>query len=61
MIIDITHVTHKQIKNPRLAAYAAIYLRIFDDFMYQVAASGIAVDTQDYSEATAVRLTQLQQ
>ncbi len=61
VIIDITHVTHKQIKNPRLAAYAAIYLRIFDDFMYQVAASGIAVDTQDYSEATAVRLTQLQQ
>lgn len=61
MIIDITNVTHKQIKNPRLAAYAAIYLRIFDDFMYQVAASGIEVDTHDYSEATAARIVELQQ
>lgn len=61
MIIDITDVTHKQIKNPRLAAYAAIYLRIFDDFIAQVAASGIEVDTQDYSETTAVRLARLRQ
>ncbi|MCB8966653.1 MAG: radical SAM protein [Ardenticatenaceae bacterium] len=61
MIVDITNETLKQIKNPRLADYAAIYLRIFDDFMQQVAASGIAVDSEDYSEETAKRIARLQQ
>lgn len=61
MIIDITHETHKQIKNARLAEYAAIYLRIFDDFMSQVAASGIEVDTQDYSQEAAARIARLRQ
>ena len=61
MIIDITHENHNQIKNRRLAEYAAIYLGIFDDFMGQVAASGIAVDDQDYSQETAVRIENLRQ
>jgi uncharacterized protein len=61
VIIEITNETHKQIKNPPLAAYAAIYLRIFDNFMDQVAASGITIDAQDYSEETAVRLNRLRQ
>ena len=61
MIIDITRDTHDQIKNRRLAEYAAIYLGIFDDFMAQVAASGIEVDAQDYSQETAVRIERLRQ
>lgn len=61
MIIDITRETHDQIKNRRLAEYAAIYLGIFDDFMAQVAASGIEVDAQDYSQETAVRIERLRQ
>ena len=61
MIIDITRETHDQIKNRRLAEYAAIYLGIFDDFMGQVTTSGIEVDTQDFSQETAVRIEQLRQ
>ena len=61
MIIDITHATHNQIKNPRLAEYAAIYLGIFDNFMGQIAASGIEIDDRDYSQETAVRLENLRQ
>ncbi len=61
MIIDITHETHDQIKNPHLAKYAAIYLRIFDNFMDQVATSGIEIDTQDYSQETASATTRLRQ
>ena len=61
MIIDITQQTVEQIKNSRLADYATIYLRIFDDFMKQVAASGIEVDEQDYSEETAILIENLHQ
>ncbi|MCB9420032.1 MAG: radical SAM protein [Ardenticatenaceae bacterium] len=61
MIIDITRENHDQIKNRRLAEYAAIYLDIYNDFMGQVAASGIAIDDQDYSEETAVRVENLRQ
>ncbi len=61
MIIDITRDNHDQIKNRRLAEYAAIYLDIYDDFMEQVAASGIAIDDQDYSQETAVRVEKLRQ
>ncbi len=59
MIIDITRETHKQIKNRRLAEYATIYLGIFDDFMEQVAATGIEIDDRDYSQETAHRIDQL--
>ena len=61
MIIDITHKTHNQIKNRRLAEYAAIYLGIFDDFMGQVAATGIEIDDRDYSQKTAASLDRLRQ
>ena len=61
MIIDITNETHGQIKNPRLADYAAIYLRIFDDFMNQVTASGIEIDTQDVSQEAAAGVARLRQ
>jgi pyruvate formate-lyase activating enzyme-like uncharacterized protein len=61
VIIDITRENHVQIKNPRLAEYTAIYLGIFDDFMDQVAASGIEVDDQDYSQETAASIARLRQ
>ncbi|MAT98646.1 MAG: radical SAM protein [Anaerolineaceae bacterium] len=59
MIIDITRETHNQIKNRRLAEYAAIYLGIFDDFMDQVTATGIEIDERDYGPETAVRIKNL--
>ncbi|MBE2268077.1 MAG: radical SAM protein [Anaerolinea sp.] len=49
MIISITPQTHHQIKNPLLAEYAAMYLRIYDRFMDQVRASGIGIDPDDHS------------
>ncbi len=49
MIISITPQTQPQIKNPVLADYAAMYLRIYDRFMDQVRASGIGIDPDDHS------------
>lgn len=50
MIIPITHHTHHQIKNPAFSAYARMYLTIYERFMAQVEATGIAVDPEDHSE-----------
>lgn len=47
MIVDITNETLGQIRNPALADYAAIYLRIYDDFMAQVRATGIGICSDD--------------
>jgi len=59
VIIDITPETQHQIKNPRFAAYAAIYERIYDDFMKQVQATGIEICAEDDSQAVAARINAL--
>jgi pyruvate formate-lyase activating enzyme-like uncharacterized protein len=59
MVIDITRDTLPQIKNPRFAAYAAMYARIYDDFMAQVRRTGIAIDAQDYDREGAERRQRL--
>lgn len=61
MIVDITPQTHDQIKNPALAAYAAIYLEIYQDFMRQVRASGMPIAAEDDHAAAAARKAALQQ
>ncbi len=61
MIIEITRDNHDTIKNPVFAEYAAIYLQIYDDFMDQVRASGIAIDENDYQDETRARLEALRQ
>ncbi len=61
MIVDITRNNHDQIKNPRFAEYAEIYLRIFDDFMNQIAVSGIDVDAEDYNQEAAAHIARLRQ
>lgn len=53
MIIDIDRETLSQIKNPRLAAYAAMYVQIYDDFMAQVKATGIEIDPRDIDQGAA--------
>ena len=60
MIIAITPDTHPQIKNPVFSAYAALYLRIYEQFMDQLRATGIAIDPDDLSELALEKRRQLQ-
>mgnify|MGYP001127666667 CR=1 FL=1 len=55
MIVDITPERLPQIKNQALARYAAIYLEIYEDFMAQVAASGIEIAAEDDTVAADAR------
>jgi len=48
MISDITRDTLSCIRNPKLAAYASMYVDIYDDFMRQVEATGVEIDTEDH-------------
>lgn len=59
MITAITPETHHQITNPVFAEYAAMYLRIYQRFMDQVSATGIAIDPQDYGEQVEEKRRQL--
>ena len=61
MIIAITPETHHQIKNPQLAAYAGIYLRIYEDFLKQLRATGIEIDDAGESEPPSETYERLQQ
>ncbi|MCC6798977.1 MAG: radical SAM protein [Anaerolineae bacterium] len=59
MIIPITPETHSQITNPVFFKYAALYLGIYDRFMEQIRATGIAIDAQNYAEEAAQRRERL--
>ncbi len=59
MIIDVNEQTIIQIKNPELKTYAAQYLRIYGDFLEQVAHSGIEIDSNDYSAQAKEKVEQL--
>jgi uncharacterized protein len=48
-IIHITRDTIGQIKNPRLGAYASIYLGIYDRFMEQMRSTGIEIEPDDHA------------
>ncbi len=59
MIVPITAQTIAQIKNPRFAAYAAIYLKIQQRFVESVQATGIEFDSHDGREESQARIEQL--
>ncbi len=61
MITEITRSNHDTIKNPAFADYAAIYLRIYDDLLEQIQATGLAVDEHDYSAEIAAQREVLRQ
>lgn len=50
MITEITRENHSAIKNPVFSRYAEMYLQIYDNFLEQIAATGLAIDEHDYSE-----------
>ena len=61
MIIDVTDKNLGQIKNPALRSYAGMYVSIYQDFMYQVAQTGIEIDPQDYAEQVARKIEALRE
>jgi len=61
MIIPITPETHHQIKNPRFAAYAGRYLQIYENFMDQIRATGIEIDSGADEAAVAEKLERLRE
>lgn len=58
-MIDITGDTISQVQNPAFAQYATRYLDIYDDFMQQVAATGIDVAAGDEERANAAKVKSL--
>ena len=60
MITDINEGTLDQVRNPALRAYAARYLRIYQDFMEQVAQTGVGIEPQGESKPIAPVVDQLQ-
>jgi pyruvate formate-lyase activating enzyme-like uncharacterized protein len=55
MIVEIERVTLNQVRNPVMAAYAARYLDIYEDFLAQVGQLGIQVAEQDERPAAQAR------
>jgi len=61
MIVDVTRDNISQIKNSAFAACAGVYLDLYDDYMAQVSAIGIPIDTQDYADELAHKHAQLKE
>ncbi len=61
MIVEITRANLPRLKNPDFAAYAETYVEIYEDFMQQVAATGIEIDPVDRSEETAAKRAALRE
>ncbi|MCL4395125.1 MAG: radical SAM protein, partial [Chloroflexi bacterium] len=53
--------TTGQVKSPSLAAYAARYLDIYDDFISHVQSAGVEIDSIDYTDQVKRRLEGLKQ
>ena len=61
MILEVTHATLDQVRNPALASYATRYLDIYDNFMSQIAATGIEVADEDETAQNAALVEALAQ
>ena len=61
MIIDINRDTIAEIKNPALAAYADIYVGIYEQFMAQFEGSGIEIDPACYQQQVDDKMATLRQ
>jgi pyruvate formate-lyase activating enzyme-like uncharacterized protein len=59
MIISINQDTITALRNPKLSAYASIYLKIQEQFLEQVKQTGIELDTEDDRDRTKSLFTQL--
>jgi pyruvate formate-lyase activating enzyme-like uncharacterized protein len=59
MIIDVTKSNVDEIKNPVLREYANIYVQIYQDFMKQVRAMGLEIETEDTTEAVSQKIGSL--
>lgn len=60
MITDINECSLNQVRNPVLRAYAARYLQIYQDFMAQVAQTGVEIAGQDENSPAVPVITSLQ-
>jgi pyruvate formate-lyase activating enzyme-like uncharacterized protein len=56
VIVDITRANHNIIKNPAFSRYADMYLQIYDGYLEQIQATGLALDDHDYQQETAAQL-----
>lgn len=61
MILEVTRGTLHQLHNPALAAYATRYLDIYDNFMSQIAATGIEIADEDETAHNAALVEALAQ
>lgn len=59
MILDINKNTVNEIQNPTLRSYAEIYVHIYQDFLNQVAQTGIEIDSEDYTDLAREKMEQL--
>lgn len=59
MILDVNDKTLLQIKNSALRSYAGMYVSIYNDFMHQIAQTGVEIDSQDYSEQVEEKIESL--
>jgi pyruvate formate-lyase activating enzyme-like uncharacterized protein len=59
MILDVNEKNLLQIKNPMLRSYTGMYVSIYNDFMHQVAQTGVEIDPQDYSEQVEEKIESL--
>ncbi len=59
MIFDVTKPTLPEIKNPVLREYANIYVQIYQDFIEQVTAMGLEVESEDSTALVAEKIEAL--
>ena len=61
MITDLNQDNLSTIRNPHLRTYAAIYARIYDDFMAQIGQLGLDIDPESYAKEVQERKAALRQ
>ncbi len=59
MIVDVTQSTLLEIKNPALREYANTYVQIYQDFMEQVKAMGLEIESEDTAALAAEKIEAL--
>ncbi len=59
MIIDVVKSSLDEIGNPALREHANTYVQIYQDFMGQVQAMGLEIETEDTTEAVAQSMAEL--
>ncbi|MGB9521160.1 MAG: radical SAM protein [Anaerolineales bacterium] len=59
MMINVDENTIQKIQNPALKAYAETYIHIYQDFLSQIAQTGVEIDTTDYSDLSNEKMEQL--